>query len=167
MARVLVQIPDPRRHLVRYYGSYATAARGKRRKAEAQLGAQASNGTSEEALPTPPERAALRRRWANLIRRVYEVHTFVCPRLQHRLTEPSMSLGRPENLFQAIRAGPLDVLRREPSVLRNPSGLASRVRYVRERPLNDCLDPPGRLRRHGGANRIDPQPSQLIQGRAE
>ncbi len=79
VARVLVQIPDPRRHLVRYYGAYSNAARGKRRKAEAQLGAQASNGTSEEAVPTPPERAALRRRWANLIRRVYEVDPLVCP----------------------------------------------------------------------------------------
>ncbi len=71
-----MQIPDPRRHLVRYYGAYSNAARGKRRKTGAQLGAHASSGTSEEAVPTPPERAALRRRWANLIRRVYEVHPF-------------------------------------------------------------------------------------------
>jgi hypothetical protein len=28
VARVLVQIPDPRRHLVRYYGAYSNAARG-------------------------------------------------------------------------------------------------------------------------------------------
>jgi len=80
VARVLVQIPEPRRHLVRYYGAYSNAARGKRRKTEAQLGAHASSGTSEEAVPTPPERAALRRRWANLIRRVYEVDPLVCPR---------------------------------------------------------------------------------------
>jgi hypothetical protein len=49
VARVLVQIPEPRKHLVRYYGA-------------------------------PPERAALRRRWANLIRRVYEADPLVCPR---------------------------------------------------------------------------------------
>jgi hypothetical protein len=30
VARVLVQIPDPRRHLARYYGFYSNAARGKR-----------------------------------------------------------------------------------------------------------------------------------------
>jgi hypothetical protein len=35
---------------------------------------------SEEAVPASPERAALRRRWANLIRRVYEVDPLVCPR---------------------------------------------------------------------------------------
>jgi hypothetical protein len=28
VARVLVQIPDPRRHLVRYYGAYSNATRG-------------------------------------------------------------------------------------------------------------------------------------------
>lgn len=80
VARVLVQIPDPKRHLVRYYGVYSNASRGKRRRAEASLEAHASSGLSEEAVPTPPERAALRRRWATLIRRVYEVDPLVCPR---------------------------------------------------------------------------------------
>jgi hypothetical protein len=62
VARVLVQIPDPRRHLVRYYGAYSNRARG------------------QQPFPPPPERAALRRRWAKLIRRVYEVDPLVCPR---------------------------------------------------------------------------------------
>ena len=35
VARVLVQIPDPRRHLVRYYGAYSNRPRGQRRRAEA------------------------------------------------------------------------------------------------------------------------------------
>jgi hypothetical protein len=79
VARVLVQIPDPRRHVVRYYGAYSNRARGQRRKAEGQLEANGS-GEAEEPVPPPPERAALRRRWANLIRRVYEVDPLVCPR---------------------------------------------------------------------------------------
>jgi len=79
VARVLVQIPDPRRHIVRYYGAYSNRARGQRRKAEAQLQGK-DPGEVEESLPSPPERAALRRRWANLIRRVYEVDPLVCPR---------------------------------------------------------------------------------------
>jgi hypothetical protein len=79
VARVLVQIPDPRRHLVRYYGAYSNRARGQRRKAENRLEASGS-GELEEAVPPSPERAALRRRWANLIRRVYEVDPLVCPR---------------------------------------------------------------------------------------
>ena len=80
VARVLVQIPDPRRHLVRYYGAYSNRARGQRRKAEEKLEAHDSSVSSHDPLPTPPERAALRRRWANLIRRVYEVDPLVCPR---------------------------------------------------------------------------------------
>ena len=79
VARVLVQIPAPRRHLVRYYGAYSNRARGQRRKAEAQLQGNGS-GEAEEPVPPSPERAALRRRWANLIRRVYEVDPLVCPR---------------------------------------------------------------------------------------
>ena len=79
VARVLVQIPDPRRHLVRYYGAYSNRVRGQRRKVESRLEGNGS-GEAEDPLPPPPERAALRRRWANLIRRVYEVDPLVCPR---------------------------------------------------------------------------------------
>ena len=78
VARVLVQIPDPRRHLVRYYGAYSNRARGQRRKAQSRLEASGSSEV-EEAVPLSPERAAVRRRWANLIRRVYEVDPLVCP----------------------------------------------------------------------------------------
>jgi len=64
---------------VRYYGAYSNRARGQRRKAETQL---QGNGSGEvvEPVPPPPERAALRRLWANLIRRVYETEPLVCPR---------------------------------------------------------------------------------------
>ena len=79
VARVLVQLPDPRRHLVRYYGAYSNRARGQRRKAKERLQGSGS-GEVKDAVPPPPERAALRRRWANLIRRVYEVDPLVCPR---------------------------------------------------------------------------------------
>ena len=95
VARVLVQVPDPRRHLVRYYGAYSNRARGQRRKAEGQLEGNGS-GEAEERIPPPPERAALRRRWANLIRRVYETDPLVCPRCGAEMrvigfiTEPSL-----------------------------------------------------------------------------
>jgi hypothetical protein len=79
VARVLVQIPHPRRHVVRYYGAYSNRARGQRRKVEGQFQGHGSR-EAEEPVPPPPERAALRRRWANLIRRVYEVDPLVCPR---------------------------------------------------------------------------------------
>lgn len=54
VARALVQIPDPRRQLVRYHGFYSNVARGKRKKA-----APAEPSASGEALKTEttPERA--------------------------------------------------------------------------------------------------------------
>ena len=64
---------------MRYYGAYSNRARGQLRKAENRLEGNGS-GEAEEPVPPPPERAALRRRWANLIRRVYEVDPLVCPR---------------------------------------------------------------------------------------
>ncbi len=124
VARVLVQIPDPRRHLVRYYGAYSNRARGQRRMAEAQLGAHPSSETSKEAVPTPPERAALRRRWANLIRRVYEVDPLVCPRCGADMrvigfiTEPS--------LIKRI----LDHLRKRDKVCRPPPPLQPAVASI-------------------------------------
>jgi hypothetical protein len=81
VARVLVQIPDPRRHVVRYYGAYSNAARGKRKKAAAPAETSAPDKPPQDAAqPDGPNRAALRRRWAELIRRVYEVDPLVCPR---------------------------------------------------------------------------------------
>jgi hypothetical protein len=81
LARVLVQIPDPRRHSVRYYGFYSNAGQGKRKKAAAPA-EPSSPGEAPEGATTPQgaDRAALRRRWAELIRRVYEVDPLVCPR---------------------------------------------------------------------------------------
>jgi hypothetical protein len=82
VARVIVQIPDPKRHLIRSYGRYANAA-GAKRKREAMEGAVSSgaSGIAGSALPaTEPmanepdsaERKAARKRWANLIRHIYE-----------------------------------------------------------------------------------------------
>ena len=95
VARVLVQIPDPRRHLVRDYGAYSNRARAQRRKAEGRLEGNGSGEAGEPVLSSP-ERAALRRRWASLIRRVYEVDPLVCPRCGAEIrvigfiTEPSL-----------------------------------------------------------------------------
>ena len=81
VARVRVQIPDPRRHLVRYYGAYSNATRGKHKKAAASAEPSSPDQAPEDpAIPDGPHRAALRRRGAELIRRVYEVDPLVRPR---------------------------------------------------------------------------------------
>jgi len=67
--------------LVRYYGAYSNAARGKHKKAAAPAEPSSRDQAPEDAtIPDGPHRAALRRRWAELIRRVYEVDPLVCPR---------------------------------------------------------------------------------------
>lgn len=90
VARVIVQIPDPRRHLIRSYGWYANAARA-RRKRDAAAAGEFSTGSggavatdaamaSVATEPDSAQRKAARKRWANLIRHIYEVDPLVCPR---------------------------------------------------------------------------------------
>jgi hypothetical protein len=83
LARVLMHIPEPRRHLVRYYGWYSNAARGKRKRLQQALGIALPGSTSgfgDTDQDQSPDARALRRRWAEMIKRVYEVDPLVCPR---------------------------------------------------------------------------------------
>ena len=64
---------------VRYYGYYSCAARGKRLKQRRPSREEAAAIQPNEPDP-PPQTAALRKRWADLLRRVYEVDPLVCPR---------------------------------------------------------------------------------------
>jgi hypothetical protein len=49
VARVLTHVPDPRRHVVHYYGAYSNVARGKRKKGAAGL--QTAAAEPEELSP--------------------------------------------------------------------------------------------------------------------
>ncbi len=83
IARVIDQIPDPRKHSVFYYGFYSNVARGLRMKNQLP---DSREQTSPRPTPhqdsafSPAQKAALRRRWADLIRRVYEVDPLICTR---------------------------------------------------------------------------------------
>jgi hypothetical protein len=59
VARVLVQIPDPRRHLVRYYGFYSNVARGKRKKAAPAEPSACGEALKTQTTPERADRAAL------------------------------------------------------------------------------------------------------------
>jgi ribosomal protein S27E len=73
--RLTNQIPDPRSHMVRYYGAYANRARKLyRRSADDDPAATAME--REEADPATLPR---RRSWARLLKKVFEVE-LVCPR---------------------------------------------------------------------------------------
>ena len=71
IARVTSHIPDKGQVTVRYYGLYANAHRGKVKKAS--LGLSPLRILEEELRPIPSKG------WAEMIRKVYEVDTMVCP----------------------------------------------------------------------------------------
>jgi hypothetical protein len=96
LARLLMHIPAPRLHLVRYYGHYSHVARA-RRRAQANEDPPATRyalDPDHRADPTSrAERRRLRRQWAKLIRHIYEVDPLRCPcgaemRIVAFLTEP-------------------------------------------------------------------------------
>ena len=65
-----------------YYGTYSNAVRGQRfiRPPKNELTDNSSPNTADEPALSPARKAALRRRWADLIRRVFEVDPLVCDR---------------------------------------------------------------------------------------
>ena len=82
LARVIMHVPEPRRHLVRYYGWYSNVSRGKRRKAGAEnrdVEGGDAGPSSRAARAETRDARALRRSWAQLIKRIYEVDPPVCP----------------------------------------------------------------------------------------
>ena len=75
LARVVDHVPEPSQQTVRYWGFYANAARGKRRK-------DAQTGNAAQAPPRQDDDEFTRRArlsWAKLIRRVYEIDPLLCP----------------------------------------------------------------------------------------
>lgn len=81
LARVVLHIPEPRRHLVRYYGLCLNVSRRKRLRAQGEIDevdvcpSPSSAGKHEAG----PDARAMRRAWAQLIKRIYEVDPLVCP----------------------------------------------------------------------------------------
>jgi len=81
IARVLTQIPEPRKHGVHYFGAYASRSRVFRKKRGLTLHSLADNDNSKsKAEPelSPKKRAALRKSWAQLIKRVYQIEPLKC-----------------------------------------------------------------------------------------
>ena len=79
MARVLIHIPEPQKHLVRFYGAYANRIRTACRVDDSALAGadgQANAATSSRSLSA---------RWAEIIYRIYEVDPLDCPRCGARM----------------------------------------------------------------------------------
>jgi hypothetical protein len=83
LARVLVHVAEPRFHGARYYGHYSCVARGRRSRADQEPeehGQTAGDGVAsgEDAQASSAERRRLRRHWAQLLRRIFEVDPLTC-----------------------------------------------------------------------------------------
>jgi hypothetical protein len=96
IAEVTQHIPEAGQHLIHYYGWYSNKSRGLRQRAaavECGRGLSAATPSADPStlqpstVPVSPaaieeelSRAAARRRWAALIKRVYEVDPLRCPK---------------------------------------------------------------------------------------
>ena len=79
LARVVSHIPNKGQVLQRYYGWYANRTRGIRRRAGVPEPAPAvAAAVAEDAVPLALQDA--RRRWAELLRRLFAVDPLRCPR---------------------------------------------------------------------------------------
>jgi len=71
IARLLIHVPQPNQHAVVYYGVYARRLRKKPKN-------QNASGNSNENDSGSVQRKTLRRRWADLIRRVFKTDPLIC-----------------------------------------------------------------------------------------
>ncbi len=78
LAELTQHIPNKGEHLIRYYAWYSNKSRGIRARAVAAAAGPAASA-SPPAPPTPTA-AQARRRWAALIKRVYQTDPLRCPR---------------------------------------------------------------------------------------
>jgi len=85
LARLLTHIPDPGQVMTRYYGWYASRTRGTRARLVSDGRRLTADGLSVEGPVAITEAVnwslrAARYRWAELLRRIYEVDPLACPR---------------------------------------------------------------------------------------
>jgi len=95
--RITNQIPDPRMHLVRYYGAYANRSRRLYREAMGE----GRGSKPAETVPADPATLPRRRSWARLLKKVFEVD-MICPRCGTRLAVVSF-VQDPEVVDRILR----------------------------------------------------------------
>ena len=74
LARVLIHVPEPNKHLVRFYGAYANRSR-----LDTFAPSVSTEQEGEQDEGEPPRKRALNKRWAELVYRIYEVNPLELP----------------------------------------------------------------------------------------
>ncbi|MGD1149110.1 MAG: transposase [Thermoanaerobaculaceae bacterium] len=124
LARVVMHIPEPRRHVIRSYGVYSRVVRARRRHiAPAVAGPPCTPEPPAAGAPADPELRALRRRWAEL-RHIYEVDPLVGPRC----------------------SGAMRII----AFITEPKGISAILKHLAAKGL-DARSPPGPNQRHPAA----------------
>jgi len=112
------QVPDPRQHMVRYYGLYANRSRGewRRRWSGAGWGRGNECPRREAQASRPGARAGS---WARLLRRILEVDPLLCPRCGVKLQVISVITEPPvvDRILAHVRGDT-----RDPFEARGPPG---------------------------------------------
>ena len=97
IAELTQHIPPKHKHIIRYYGLYSSRTKGKtlRDGSMVKFGYPVASGKKPSQAPDPGEcrhslmdtvsSKALRRNWARLIQRVYEVDPLTCPKCGHEM----------------------------------------------------------------------------------
>ena len=96
--------PDHHEYLLRYSCRYSNAARGKRRKEEAQRALQPTCGDHPREGASQAERFSpeLRRSWARLLKKIYEVDPLTCGQCGSRM-EIMSCIDQPGVIHRILR----------------------------------------------------------------
>ncbi len=124
LALLCQQVPPPGCHLIRYYGWYSVRSRAKRRSEAADEGARPAIGLTAE----PPSARARRKRWAELLRLVFEIDPLTCPTCGGEMRIVSfITLSQPEVITRRRPCGYrlcAPALDRPPALGAGPDGSA-------------------------------------------
>ncbi len=95
LSLLALQVPPPGVHMVRYYGHYSVRSRAERRRRA---------GQGQEAIHTvaPPPATIRRRRWAQLLRQVFEVEVLTCEKCKARMKIISFITASQEQVLRRI-----------------------------------------------------------------
>jgi len=83
LAAITSHIPNKYSQSVHFYGTYSNKSRGLRLKAQKK--SQANQGNATIFSVTPPPKKACSKKWAELIKLIYEVNPLQCPKCLHEM----------------------------------------------------------------------------------
>ena len=92
--RVCLHIPDPYESLIRYYGFYGNAARGKRKKSG--LENEDTENIKIDIIDDAPSKKSCRKSWSQLVYKVWEVDPLICPNCQKTMKIIAFIIDRDE-----------------------------------------------------------------------